>query len=68
MYDITGEVQQIVRESGLREGQVCVIGIGSTTGVSTVEFEPGLAKTDIKAMMDKFAPYGKSYAHNRNLG
>ena len=68
MYDITAEVQQIIRASGFREGQVCVIGIGSTTGVSTVEFEPGLAKTDIKAMMDQFAPYGKSYAHNRTWG
>ena len=68
MYDITAEVQQIVRESGIREGQACVLGVGSTTGVTTVEFEPGLAQTDVKAMFDQIAPYGHPYAHNQTWG
>ncbi|MEZ4847646.1 MAG: secondary thiamine-phosphate synthase enzyme YjbQ [Bacteroidia bacterium] len=68
MHDITAEINEVLEKSGLSEGQVCVFGIGSTTGITTVEFEPGLTKTDVREMFEKFAPYAKHYAHNATWG
>jgi secondary thiamine-phosphate synthase enzyme len=68
IVDITDKIQNEVHESGFTEGQVTLFGIGSTTGLSTIEFEPGLVNTDISAMFDKLAPYGVDYAHNQTWG
>ena len=37
--------------------------VGSTAGLSTVEFEPGLVRTDLAAAMERFAPENGSYQH-----
>ncbi len=42
--------------------------VGSTTGVTTLEFEPGLVDRDVNEMFEIFAPYGKSYKHNQTWG
>ncbi len=68
IIDLTPTIQEALRETKLKEGQVTVFGIGSTTGISTVEYEPGLVKKDIAEMLDKFAPYGKNYLHNQTWG
>lgn len=68
IYNLTPEVQDLVDETGFVEGQVAIFGIGSTTGISTVEFEPGLVHHDVKEMLDKLAPYGKNYEHNKTWG
>lgn len=68
IIDITGEVQEAVNKTGLQIGQVLVSAIGSTTGITTVEYEPGLVKHDIAAMLDQFAPYGVPYQHNQTWG
>ena len=65
IVDITDRVQNEIFESGFIEGQVTLFAIGSTTGLSTIEYEPGLVKTDIAAMFDKLAPYDVPYAHNQ---
>jgi len=64
IIDITPQVLHILSESLLKEGQVTIFGIGSTTGISTLEFEPGLVNHDVREMLDQLAPYGKSYRHN----
>jgi len=63
--DLTPQVQQKISQSGFSEGSVTVSAIGSTTGISTVEFEPGLVRHDIKEMFSKIAPYGVDYEHNK---
>jgi secondary thiamine-phosphate synthase enzyme len=68
IIDITPHVIQILEESSLKEGQVSVFGIGSTTGITTLEFEPGLVNHDVHEMLDKIAPYQKSYVHNKTWG
>ena len=68
IIDITDMVQREIHESGFSEGQVTLFAIGSTTGLSTIEFEPGLVQTDIAEMFDKLAPYGVPYAHNDTWG
>ncbi|HEV2447060.1 MAG TPA: hypothetical protein VGS58_14110, partial [Candidatus Sulfopaludibacter sp.] len=41
VLDITGAVARAVAESGFRSGVVNVAGVGSTLGITTLEFEPG---------------------------
>lgn len=67
MQDITAAVEQTVRESGIRTGIVNVAGVGSTIGVTTMEFEPGCVG-DFQRALDKIAPPTSDYAHNARWG
>jgi len=62
MIDLTAPVQEVVRRHGFREGQALVFVSGSTAGLTTVEFEPGLRK-DLPAAFERLAPRGMRYAH-----
>ncbi len=68
LVDITPRVKEILQDSDFSEGNVTVFAIGSTTGISTVEYEPGLVDTDVAGMYNKIAPYGVSYEHNKTWG
>lgn len=68
IVDITDMVQNEIHKSGFTEGQVTLFAVGSTTGLSTIEYEPGLVNTDIAEMFEKLAPYGVPYAHNDTWG
>ena len=68
IHNITPQIIQLLQESNIRDGQVTVFGIGSTTGVTTIEFEPGLVEKDISEMLEKIAPYDKAYLHNQTWG
>ncbi len=67
MHDITGEVQRIVRESGLKNGIVTVFCPSSTSGVTTIEFESG-ALSDLKRTFEEIAPEDAEYLHNLRWG
>jgi secondary thiamine-phosphate synthase enzyme len=62
MIDLTERVQEVVDRHGFREGQALVFVSGSTAGLTTVEFEPGLQK-DLPAALERLAPRGITYAH-----
>ena len=68
IIDITDDARRLLESSGLAEGNVLISAIGSTTGITTIEFEPGLVHTDIAAMYTQIAPYGKDYHHNKTWG
>lgn len=63
VQDITAAVQDQVHISGIREGFVVLFARGSTTALSTMEFEPGLRK-DIFDAMERVAPREVDYAHH----
>jgi secondary thiamine-phosphate synthase enzyme len=65
IVDITGQVNEFIRQSGLDEGTVTVFNVGSTAGVTTTEYEPGLIKYDIAAAFEKFAPQKGRYEHEK---
>ena len=67
MADITEDVKEFVRQSGVEEGAVLVFNIGSTGAVTTIEYEPGLKK-DLPRIMEKIAPYGEDYEHHKTWG
>jgi secondary thiamine-phosphate synthase enzyme len=64
MHDLTDGVADAVRRSGITEGLLTVFVPGSTAGVTTIEFEPGLRK-DFPAAMERFAPRDLDYEHDR---
>jgi secondary thiamine-phosphate synthase enzyme len=64
IVDITSQVINHVAESGVKDGIATVFVTGSTAGVTTIEFEPGLV-ADFKAMWERVAPESISYEHNR---
>ena len=61
--DITSEVVEAVRVSGVTNGTVTVFLTGSTAGVATIEFEGGVIR-DLKAMWDRLVPREMTYQHD----
>jgi secondary thiamine-phosphate synthase enzyme len=68
IIDITHKIQKAIKDSGIKEGNVTLFAIGSTTGLSTIEYEPGLVGTDVAEMYQKIAPYSVPYEHNKTWG
>ncbi len=64
IHDITGEIQQIVSQSGMTTGTAHIFNVGSTGAVGTIEFEPGL-KQDLPDILDKLMPPSREYGHER---
>ncbi|TFG09190.1 MAG: YjbQ family protein [Promethearchaeota archaeon] len=65
VIDITSQVQDALRDSGINDGIVNVHVAGSTGAISTTEYEPGLVKQDIEDLLEKLIPYDKNYAHHK---
>ena len=63
IIDITKEVQNCVYQHAQKNGLVCVSVQGSTSAVTTIEFEEGLVK-DLREALEKVAPAGKEYHHD----
>jgi secondary thiamine-phosphate synthase enzyme len=68
IIDITDRVQAVVTDCGMKEGSALVFAKGSTGGITTVEYEPGLVNTDLPRLFDMLAPYGEHYAHHNTWG
>lgn len=63
IIDLTREAQSFLSEIEPHRGLLTVSVVGSTAGITTMEFEPGLVK-DIPEMLDKIAPEG-NYHHDQ---
>lgn len=67
IVDITSEVAREVGNSGINSGTATVFITGSTAGVTTIEYEPGLL-ADLKDMWDRVVPEDIAYQHDRAWG
>lgn len=67
IIDITPEVRQQLAETKLKDGTVTLFISGSTAGLTTIEFEPGLI-ADFKEMWQRNVPQELTYEHNRAWG
>lgn len=67
IVDITAEVGEALKRSKLSQGILTVFVPGSTAGVTTIEYEPGLLK-DLPEAFQKVAPIGVRYYHDRAWG
>lgn len=63
LNDITNQVQSMLTSSSFSEGNALIFVSGSTAGITTIEYEPGLLK-DYPAFFDKIVPSNQNYHHN----
>jgi secondary thiamine-phosphate synthase enzyme len=67
IQDITPQVANAVRDSGLDAGIVTIFCPGSTGGLSTIEYESG-ALADLQQVLDEIAPPDRDYRHHLRWG
>jgi secondary thiamine-phosphate synthase enzyme len=67
LIDVTGRIEEIVKESGLGAGICTVFCPGSTASVTTIEYEGGLLK-DFPDAMDRLVPEDIVYEHHLRWG
>ena len=65
--DITATVQQAASRAKIRQGLATVFVTGSTAGVTTIEYEPGLVR-DLKDAVRRLFPDELRYAHHDTGG
>ena len=65
--DLTRQVADAVSRSGMRSGIVTVFAVGSTAGMTTIEFEAG-AIEDLNAVFEQLAPREGEYRHHLRWG
>jgi len=62
--NITGEAENALAESGIREGMALVSAMHITAGIYVNDNEEGII-ADIDEMLESLAPFGKDYRHHR---
>jgi secondary thiamine-phosphate synthase enzyme len=63
LVDITGQVSDKILSSGINSGTVTIFTPSATTGLTTIEYEPGLLQ-DMPEFMEKILPSDVSYKHD----
>ena len=63
IIDLTDAMAEAVGNSGLTAGTITAFVPGSTGGISTIEFEPGLLK-DVPRLMEELIPSSRTYQHD----
>ena len=66
-HDLTRSVARAVAKANIASGIVTVFVVGSTAGITTIEFEPG-AIHDLSALFDELAPRAAAYQHHLRWG
>lgn len=67
IIDITKEVKSLVNSTGIQDGQVLIFIGGSTAGITTIEYEPGLLQ-DLPEAFERMAPSNIYYKHDETWG
>jgi secondary thiamine-phosphate synthase enzyme len=63
VVNMTEQVMEIVAQSAINQGTVTLFNVGSTAGITTTEYEPGLVNYDIETAFEKIAPENARYEH-----
>lgn len=67
IIDLSPYLSDIMNKTKIRNGQMFIFALGSTSAITTMEYEPGLEQ-DIKLFFDKLIPYGPHYHHHETWG
>ena len=67
VQDVTSLVARVIRKSSMTAGLATVAVVGSTAGMTTIEFEPG-AVADLNRVWDQLAPRDGEYQHHLRWG
>ena len=63
IVDITDKVGNLITQNNFIEGNVLLFAGGSTAGITTIEYEPGLLK-DYPKFFERLAPANINYEHD----
>ncbi len=63
IFDITLNVRNVVKDSGIKNGLVNVFVPGATGAISTMEYEPRMVEDTIN-LLKKLIPKGVGYQHD----
>lgn len=63
IIDITHQASELISKHGFMEGNMILFAGGSTAGITTIEYEPGLLK-DYPKFFDRVAPVSIKYEHD----
>jgi secondary thiamine-phosphate synthase enzyme len=66
-HDLTELVTDAIEGSGISNGIATVTVVGSTAGVTTIEFEPG-AVWDLNQLLERLTPRAGEYRHHLRWG
>jgi secondary thiamine-phosphate synthase enzyme len=64
IVNITSELTDSVKRSKILNGSLNAVSIGSTSSLTTIEFEPGVVN-DLKKALTRFAPADIEYEHEK---
>lgn len=67
IINLTREVNNAVKESGVKDGLVHLFVLHSTAALTTIEYEPGVL-ADMRRALSVLAPDNIPYAHNTRWG
>ena len=65
--DVTPVAEGWVAASAIANGTLALQAVGSTAGLTTIEYEPG-ALSDLERALESLAPVSASYAHDARWG
>jgi secondary thiamine-phosphate synthase enzyme len=67
VLDITSSIRDHLSNSNISDGILTVFTPSATSGITTLEFEPGCIQ-DLQRVFDEILPPDREYAHNQRWG
>jgi secondary thiamine-phosphate synthase enzyme len=65
--DITSNVERVLHDSSIADGLLTVFVPGSTAGITTIEYEPGVVR-DLRNAIERLIPHTLHYDHDSRWG
>jgi len=65
VLDLSAQVSALIGQGKIENGIATVFVVGSTAGITTTEFEPGLVNHDLKKAFEDIAPEDGRYVHEQ---
>jgi secondary thiamine-phosphate synthase enzyme len=67
IIDVTAKVREQIEKQKIEHGLVTLFVSGSTAGLTTIEYEPGLVQ-DLREFVEKLIPSDRKYHHDDRWG
>jgi len=67
LINITDDIKKMLKDTTFQIGNMTVFVSGSTAGITTLEYEPGLVR-DVGEFYEKLAPSNRRYHHDNTWG
>lgn len=65
VLDLTPQLLEVLAKGRIASGTATLFVVGSTAGLTTTEYEPGLVNHDLKRCFEQIAPQGERYEHEQ---